>query len=63
MIFFPLLSRESDMRSSNNFNRLIRFILILVIMLTPLFALAQASGDKISISVKEVIRERASHSQ
>ncbi|MBT3253149.1 MAG: hypothetical protein HN995_00565 [Candidatus Marinimicrobia bacterium] len=42
------------MRSSNNFNRLIRFILILVIMLTPLFALAQASGDKISISVKEV---------
>ncbi|MBC8377309.1 MAG: hypothetical protein H8E26_14805 [FCB group bacterium] len=42
------------MRSRNNFNQLIRSILILVIVLTPLFALGQASGDKISISVKEV---------
>jgi len=54
MIYFPLLSRESDMRSSNNFNLLVRSILILVLVLTPLFALAQASGDRISISVKEV---------
>ena len=54
MIYFPLLSRESDMSSSNNFNQLVRSILILVVVLTPLFAHAQASGDKISISVKEV---------
>ncbi len=54
MIFFPLLSRESDMRSSNNFNQLVRTTIILLIALMPLFALAQASGDKISISVKEV---------
>ena len=54
MISFPLLSRESDMRSSNNFNQLVRTTIILLIALMPLFALAQASGDKISISVKEV---------
>ncbi len=54
MIYFPLLSRESDMRSSNKFNRFVRTFLMLLIVLTPLFALAQASGDKISISVKEV---------
>ena len=42
------------MRSSNKFNRLVRTFLMLLIVLTPLFALAQASGDKISISVKEV---------
>ncbi len=54
MIYFPLLSRESDMRSSNNFNLLVRSILIFMIVLMPLSAFAQASGDKISISVKEV---------
>ncbi|MBC8191404.1 MAG: hypothetical protein ISR87_05020 [Candidatus Marinimicrobia bacterium] len=42
------------MRSSNNFNQLVRTTIILLIALMPLFALAQASGDKISISVKEV---------
>ena len=42
------------MRSSNNLNLFFRTMLILLIALTPLFALAQTSGDKISISVKEV---------
>jgi len=54
MIYFPLLSRESDMRSSNSYNQLVHTLIILLIVLTPLFALAQASGDRISISVKEV---------
>jgi len=54
MIFFPLLSRESDMRSNNNFNQFVRSFLILILVLTPLLALPQTSGEQISISVKEV---------
>lgn len=42
------------MRSSTPFNLLIRSILIIVVVLTPLIALPQTSGEQISISVKEV---------
>ena len=42
------------MRISKNYHETIRFACTLLLMLTPLLALTQTSGEKISISVKEV---------
>ncbi len=54
MTSFPLLLRESNMRTSNIFHQISRSIFILGLVLIPLLALPQTSGEKISISVKEV---------
>ncbi len=42
------------MRTSKNYHEIIRFACTLLLVLTPLLALTQTSGEKISISVKEV---------
>lgn len=42
------------MKSSPQINRTFQFALILVILMIPLFSLAQVKGEKISITVKEV---------
>ena len=42
------------MRTRQTYHQIFRSVLILLLVLTPLFALAQTSGEKISISVKEV---------
>ena len=42
------------MRTNKNYYEIIRFACTLLLVLTPLLALTQTSGEKISISVKEV---------
>ena len=42
------------MRTNKNYHEIIRFACTLLLVLTPLLALTQTSGEKISISVKEV---------
>lgn len=54
MIYFPLLLRESNMNPGNTIHQTLRSIIILLLVLTPLFGQNQTSGEKISISVKEV---------